>query len=50
MPLTWDELGSQKVSNAFTVLNAGKRLARMRSDPWQDIGRLKQRLPTGRGK
>jgi bifunctional non-homologous end joining protein LigD len=44
-PLTWDELGSQKISNAFTVENLPKRLARLRRDPWEGIGRLKQALP-----
>ena len=45
MPLSWQELGSLKAANAFTVLNIDKRLARLRGDPWQEMGRLKQRLP-----
>ena len=44
-PLTWEELGSQKTPNAFTVENLPKRLARLRRDPWDKIGRLKQALP-----
>ena len=44
-PLTWEELGSQKTPNAFTVENLPKRLARLRRDPWEKIGRLKQALP-----
>jgi bifunctional non-homologous end joining protein LigD len=44
-PLTWQELGSQKAPNAFTLQNLGKRLARLRDDPWKEIGRIKQRLP-----
>jgi bifunctional non-homologous end joining protein LigD len=44
-PLSWQELGSLKAANAFTVLNIDQRLARLRGDPWQEIGRLKQRLP-----
>jgi bifunctional non-homologous end joining protein LigD len=44
-PLTWEELGSQKTSNGFTVENLPKRLARLRRDPWENIGRLKQALP-----
>ena len=40
-----DELGSLKAANAFTVTNIGKRLAGLREDPWQEMGRLKQRLP-----
>jgi len=47
-PLSWEELGSQKVSNAFTVENLPKRLARLRRDPWGRIGRIKQALPKGR--
>ena len=45
MPLTWEELGSQKTSNAFTVENLPKRLGRLRRDPWDKIGSLKQALP-----
>ena len=45
MPLSWQELGSLKAAIAFTVLNIDKRLARLRDDPWQEMGRLKQRLP-----
>jgi len=36
---------TQKISNAFTVENLPKRLARLRRDPWENIGRLKQALP-----
>jgi bifunctional non-homologous end joining protein LigD len=45
VPLTWEELGAQKEPNAFTLQNVGKRLARLRRDPWQKIGRIKQTLP-----
>jgi bifunctional non-homologous end joining protein LigD len=48
-PLTWEELGSQKTSNTFTVDNLPKRLSRLRRDPWEKIGRLKQALPTASG-
>ena len=44
-PLTWEELGAQKISNAFTVENLPKRLTRLRRDPWETIARLKQALP-----
>jgi bifunctional non-homologous end joining protein LigD len=47
VPLSWEELASQKAPNAFTLQNLGKRLARLRSDPWQEMGRVKQRLPRG---
>jgi hypothetical protein len=29
------------------VLNIGKRLSRLRQDPWKDMGKIKQRLPDG---
>jgi DNA primase len=45
VPLTWDELKSQKVSNAFTVKNLHKHLAKLRSDPWARIAKIKQALP-----
>jgi bifunctional non-homologous end joining protein LigD len=45
-PLSWEELGAQKGANLYTVLNLAKRLARLRHDPWQDMRRLKQRLPS----
>src|SRR6185312_54336 len=50
VPLTWEELGAQKTSNAFTVENLPKRLARLRRDPWDKIGRIKQSLPAAGGK
>jgi bifunctional non-homologous end joining protein LigD len=49
-PLTWDELGSQKTSNGFNVENLPKRLARLRRDPWDEIGSLKQALPAAGSK
>jgi bifunctional non-homologous end joining protein LigD len=45
VPLSWEELASQKAPNTFTVQNLGKRLARLRRDPWAEMGRIKQRLP-----
>ena len=47
VPLNWKELGSQKIPNAFTVQNLPKRLSRLRRDPWEKIGRVKQALPAG---
>ncbi|MCX7310781.1 MAG: DNA ligase D [Alphaproteobacteria bacterium] len=47
-PLTWEELGTQKTPNAFTVENFQKRLARLRRDPWAKIGSIKQALPAKR--
>jgi bifunctional non-homologous end joining protein LigD len=45
VPLTWDELRNLKIPNPFTVQNLPKRLAKLRKDPWEGIGKLKQRLP-----
>jgi bifunctional non-homologous end joining protein LigD len=49
-PLTWDELGAQKTPNAFTVENVPKRLAKLKRDPWEKIGKIKQSLPKGRSR
>ena len=43
--MTWEELGRTKGGNQYTVLNLGKRLGSLKQDPWEDIGRLKQKLP-----
>jgi bifunctional non-homologous end joining protein LigD len=47
-PLSWEELGSQTSANRYTVLNLPQRLARLRKDPWADIGKLKQPLAATR--
>jgi bifunctional non-homologous end joining protein LigD len=44
-PLDWSELGSLKSANQYTVRNLAQRLARLRKDPWANIGRLRQTLP-----
>ena len=45
VPVTWEELGRTKGGNQYTVLNLGRRLAGLKRDPWQDIARIKQKLP-----
>ena len=45
VPIDWSELGSLKSASQFTVLNLPQRLARLRQDPWANIGRLRQSLP-----
>ncbi len=45
VPVTWEELGRTKAGNQYTVLNLGRRLAGLKRDPWQDIARVKQKLP-----
>jgi bifunctional non-homologous end joining protein LigD len=49
-PISWEELGAQTSADRYTVLNLHQRLARLRRDPWADIGKTKQPLPKGRGK
>jgi bifunctional non-homologous end joining protein LigD len=44
-PITWEELGTLKSASRYTVQNLSQRLARLRKDPWKDIGRMKQALP-----
>jgi bifunctional non-homologous end joining protein LigD len=46
VPISWQELGRTKGGNQYTLLNLSKRLGSLREDPWKDIGRLKQALPT----
>lgn len=43
-PLSWQQLGRSKGADEFTVLNLKKHF---RSDPWADIGKVRQRLPKG---
>ena len=45
MPIDWSELGSLKSASQYTLTNAMQRLSRQRSDPWANIGRVKQALP-----
>ncbi len=44
-PIDWSELGSLKSADQYTVKNLVQRLARLRKDPWANIGRVKQSLP-----
>jgi bifunctional non-homologous end joining protein LigD len=46
VPIAWEELKTLKAANQYTVLNLDKRLSRLTSDPWKDIGKLKQALPS----
>jgi bifunctional non-homologous end joining protein LigD len=44
-PISWDELASVTSASRYTVLNLHQRLARLRKDPWADIGKLAPPLP-----
>jgi bifunctional non-homologous end joining protein LigD len=45
VPLAWEELGSLKEANRYTVANVMKRLKTIKRDPWADISKVKQKLP-----
>jgi bifunctional non-homologous end joining protein LigD len=45
MPVDWAELGSLRSAHQYTLQNAMQRLARLRQDPWANIGSAKQALP-----
>jgi len=49
VPVTWEELPRTSGGNQYTVLNIAKRLGSLKQDPWKDIGRVKQKLPTLEG-
>jgi bifunctional non-homologous end joining protein LigD len=44
VPLDWEELTPQIRSDEFTVRNLGERLARLKRDPWDKIGAIRQSL------
>jgi bifunctional non-homologous end joining protein LigD len=44
VPLAWDELSPRLRSDHYTVRNLGRRLAKLRADPWQDYWSTEQRL------
>jgi bifunctional non-homologous end joining protein LigD len=46
VPIAWSELTKLEAANQYTVLNIAQRLSRLRKDPWADMGKLKQPLPT----
>ncbi len=46
VPITWEELGGLGSASRHMVLNLQQRLAKLRKDPWADIGKIRQSLPT----
>lgn len=44
-PLSWDELSPQIKSDHFNVDNLRRRLDFLKSDPWRELPKLRQRLP-----
>ncbi len=45
VPVSWPELAHATAANQYTVLNVMRRLGSLQQDPWQDIGRMRQKLP-----
>ncbi|NNM72621.1 DNA ligase D [Enterovirga aerilata] len=46
VPLAWSELSPDLAPNHFTIANLGERLAKLKRDPWAEITRIDQLLPT----
>jgi bifunctional non-homologous end joining protein LigD len=44
-PLAWEELSSLTAADLYTLGNIENRMAQLGSDPWAEIGRIKQMLP-----
>ncbi len=44
VPITWDELSSRIKSDHFNIQNLPTRLAKLKKDPWADIGKTKQSI------
>ena len=45
-PVSWNELTAKLTPDRYTVLNLQARLARLRADPWAEIGKIWQCLPS----
>jgi bifunctional non-homologous end joining protein LigD len=43
-PLRWEELSKIKGGDAFTIHSLPRRLSRLRKDPWENMGSVKQTL------
>jgi bifunctional non-homologous end joining protein LigD len=46
-PIDWSELTPKLMADKFNLGNVRPRLARLRNDPWAEIGKIKQKLPSG---
>ncbi len=42
VPIDWKELSSRLTSDHFTIANLPQRLARLKNDPWAEIGDVRQ--------
>jgi bifunctional non-homologous end joining protein LigD len=48
VPVTWEELSRTKGGNQWSVRNLAKGLNNRKQDPWEEMGRVKQKLPDPR--
>jgi bifunctional non-homologous end joining protein LigD len=46
VPIDWKELSSRLTSDHFTIANLPQRLARLKTDPWAEIGDVRQSVTT----
>jgi bifunctional non-homologous end joining protein LigD len=44
MPITWEELPDIEGPDRFTLARAVERLAKLKKDPWKDIGKIRQSI------
>jgi len=44
MPLRWEELGRVRRGDAYDIVSAPRRMARMKQHPWGDYDRIRQNL------
>ena len=47
VPLAWDELRPEVLARPYTLRSVVQRLNRLKSDPWAEYWRSRQRLPSG---
>jgi bifunctional non-homologous end joining protein LigD len=46
VPVTWNELSVRLRSDQFTIRNLDRRLSRLKADPWEGMGEMRQSLAT----
>jgi bifunctional non-homologous end joining protein LigD len=46
-PIDWSEVTPRLMADKFNLGNVRTRLARLRQDPWAEIGKIQQKLPSG---
>jgi len=44
-PVSWQELGRTTGGNQYSVMTLMKRLRGLKQDPWQDLAKVRQKLP-----